>query len=302
VNYDVSIVIVTYNSEEQIKACLTSISRSSIKIRHQIIVVDNNSQDQTVEIIKSDFPAVHLIVSQTNLGFSKGVNLGARSALGDFILLLNPDTVVLNSAIEKIVEFARHNPSYLVYGGRTLKPDGSLEPSSCWDLPSVWSMLMFATGLSTLAPSNRWLAPESIGGWQRDTIREVGMITGCFLLVQREFWITLRGLNERYFMYGEDADFALRARRAGARPVIFPGAEVIHEIGKSSSTPIGKALLLYRGKASLIRNYWPRPSREIGLAFLIIGVFLRALPRVLTPQKSIYVTLLLRMREWLTGY
>jgi GT2 family glycosyltransferase len=277
-------------------------------VNQQVIVVDNDSKDGTVDLIRREFPDVELVLPGENLGFAKGVNLGASHADAEFVLLLNPDTVIVDHAVDVIVDFARAHPSHGLYGGRTLKPDGSLEPSSCWGAPTLWSMALFALGITTLAPRNRWLDPESLGNWQRDSVREVGVITGCFLLAPVTVWKQLGGLDERYFMYGEDADLAIRARRAGFRPVICPDAKLVHEVGKSSETPVHKTLLLYRGKASLVRTHWSGPGRWFGLLLLATGTGLRA---ALSGFGSMFrggtatnrwQTVWKRRREWLCGY
>jgi N-acetylglucosaminyl-diphospho-decaprenol L-rhamnosyltransferase len=273
---DVAIVIVSYNSAEFIGDCLESVFAQRRDVKQQVIVVDNASRDNTVDFIRTTFPEVELIVPGKNLGFAAGVNLGASHADAEFVLLLNPDTVILKHAVDEIVDFARKNPGHGLYGGRTLKPDGSLEPSSCWGEPTLWSMAMFALGLTTLAPKNPILDPESLGSWQRDSPREVGVVTGCFLLSPKAVWDELGGMDERYFMYGEDADFAMRARTAGYRPMICPNAELVHEVGLCSDTPVHKTLLLYRGKASLVRTHWHGPAKWLGLFFLAAGTGLRA--------------------------
>lgn len=304
----VAIVIVTYNSEGQIRECLESVLKQRKNVSQQVIVVDNQSQDETVDLIRNEFPEVELILPGENLGFAKGVNLGARHADADFVLLLNPDTVILDHAVDVIVEFARAHPAHGLYGGRTLKPDGSLEPSSCWGVPTLWSMALFAFGITTLASKNRWLDPESLGSWERDSVREVGVITGCYLLTPLSVWRELGGLDERYFMYGEDVDFAMRAKAAGYRPVICPDARLVHEVGQSSETPAHKMLLLYRGKASLVRTHWHGPAQKIGLFLLAAGTALRATASnliclVRKPAAAGRWQILWKRRdEWLPGY
>lgn len=273
---DVAIVIVTYNSAGEIEECLESVFSQRKSVTQQVVVVDNDSKDDTVELVRSRFPQAELVIPGKNLGFAAGVNLGARHADAEFVLLLNPDTVILDNAVDKIVDFARKNPGHGLYGGRTLNPDGSVEPSSCWGEPTLWSMAMFAFGLTTMFPKNPLLDPESLGNWQRDTAREVGVITGCYLLAPKEVWDGLGGMDERYFMYGEDVDFAMRAKRAGYRPIICPEATLLHEGGKSSETPVHKTLLLYRGKASLVRTHWRGPAKWLGLFFLAAGTGMRA--------------------------
>lgn len=304
--YDVAVIIVTYNSEDEIAACLGAVYSERRRVSMQVIVVDNGSSDSTVEIVRLRFPKVELLQPGFNLGFSKGVNYGARHAAADFVLLLNPDTVVRRHAIDVIVGFARTNPQYGLYGGRTFKPDGSLEPHSCLGLPTLFSTLMFATGLSSFAPGSPLLNPEALGGWKRDTVREVGVISGCFLLVPTAVWQELGGLDESFFMYGEDVDFSIRARALGCRPVICPNAELVHKLGTSSESPTHKMLLLYRGKASLMRRHWHGWRMKTGLFLLAAGIGLRALPsfffRPFHPERSRWRTVWRHRREWLCGY
>jgi len=302
---DVAIVIVTYNSAEQIEECLESVYAEGKSVSQQVIIVDNESRDNTVEVIRAKFPQVELILPGKNLGFAAGVNLGASHADAEFVLLLNPDTVILRNAVGKIVNFARAKPGHGLYGGRTLRPDGSLEPSSCWGQPTLWSMAMFAFGLTTIAPKNPILDPESLGDWKRDSAREVGVITGCFLLAPKAVWDQLKGMDERYFMYGEDVDMAMRARAAGYRPIICPDAELVHEVGQSSETPVHKTLLLYRGKASLVRTHWRGPAKWLGLFFLAAGTGLRACLAGLGSRKDCggrWQTLWKERGTWLQGY
>jgi hypothetical protein len=302
---NVAILIVTYNSERQIGACIRSILAERDHVTQQIIVLDNDSKDGTVALIRKDFPEVELITPARNLGFAAGVNEAASHADADYLLLLNPDTEILDHAVDVIFDFAKSKPVYGLYGGRTLKADGRLEPSSCWGLPSLWSLSLFAFGITTMFPRNGLLDPESLGGWQRDTVREVGVITGCFLLVSKETWRKLNGFDERYFMYGEDVDLAIRARAAGYRAIICPDAKLRHDVGRSSATPAAKMLLLFRGKASLVRTHWSGAMREIGLTLLAAGVGLRAMSALLMGSKSAgnrWKTLWQTRKDWLQGY
>lgn len=273
---DVSVLIVTYNSEGQVASCLRSLIEQCESIHQEIIVVDNDSQDRTVEIIRGRFPSVRLFTTGENLGFAKAVNFAAQQTNAAYVLLLNPDTQVLDHAVDRVHEFAEKNPQYGFYGGKTLKEDGkTLEPSSCWGQPTVWSLFLFATGLSTLFKRNVFFDPESLGGWDRDSVREVGVITGCFMLAQKEAWEQISGFDEHFWLYGEDADLAMRARKAGYRPVITPDAVTIHEVGQSS-TGYQKMIWLYRGKVSLIKRHWSGLSRLLALSLLKTGVAIRA--------------------------
>jgi GT2 family glycosyltransferase len=305
---DVSIIIVTYNNEGDIEKCLRSVGGEPRNIRQEIVIVDNDSKDGTANLIATRFPEVRLNSLKTNLGFAAAVNLAAKQAQGEFLLLLNPDTVVIDKAIDSIVSFARQNPRYGIYGGRCLKSDGTLEPSSCWGTPTLWSNAMFACGLSSLVRNHALFDPESLGKWKRDTVREVGVVTGCFLLITGKLWKDLGGFDERFFMYGEDVDLAIRARAAGFSPVICPHAQIIHTIGRSSQMPLHKNRLLYRGKATVLRTHWNGVSRWLGLTCLALGVGLRALrSRLFAMLKGAsgqndWITLWNERQSWLAGY
>ncbi len=304
---DVAIIIVSYNTEYLLRDSLRSVYDQRGSLRQQVIVVDNGSIDRSVDMIKHEFPDVELIEAGENLGFGRGVNLAATRANAEFLLLLNPDTLVLDRAIERLVQFARSKPGHGLYGGRALRRDGSLELSSCWALPTVWSMTCFALGLSTVFRHSRWFDPEAMADWRRDTVREVGIITGCLLLAHRDDWRRLGGFDERYFMYGEDADLAFRARQAGFRPVICPEACIVHDVGKASATRAGKLLLLFKGKATLVRDHFNGWRRQLVLLELLMGVGLRALPALMKPRRDLaeedpWKTVWMQRRDWIRGY
>jgi len=302
---DVAIIIVTYNSSGEIEACLRSIFAQRRSVTQQVIVVDNMSTDGTAALVRQGFPEVLVIEPGKNLGFAAGCNLGASRADAEFILLLNPDTEVLEHGIDVVVEFARARPEFGMYGGRGFRPDGSLERSSCWGAPSLWSFTTFALGLSSVFRHNAFFDPESLGSWQRDSVRTVGVITGCFLLASRKVWDELGGFDLRYFMYGEDADLSKRAWKLGYKPVICPDAKFMHEVGKSSATRLGKAMLLYKGKACYVRSHWTGVHRSLGLVTLTFGVWLRALGEIVrgrSGETAAWHGLWQRRREWQAGY
>jgi N-acetylglucosaminyl-diphospho-decaprenol L-rhamnosyltransferase len=302
VSPDVSILIVTYRCRDVARACLESLSASGDEAQ-EIVVLDNASGDGTVEMVRSEFPAARLIASEENLGFALGSNRAAEEAQGEYLLLLNPDTVVHEGAVESLLAFARAHPEHGLYGGRTLDPDGSVNPGSCWGAPTVWSLFCFATLLSSAFKRTRLFDPESLGGWKRDTVREVDIVTGCLLLVPRTLWQELGGFDTRFFMYGEDADLSLRAKALGYRPAITPDAVVTHEIGVSSSTREDKLMLLFRGKATLLRKHWRGVRLRLGLLLLSTGLGLRSLLSHARGSRPSPWTQVWRNRdEWLPGY
>jgi GT2 family glycosyltransferase len=273
---DVSILIVTYRSREAAHECLESLYSVMAGIDYEVIVVDNASEDGTVEMVRAEFPQAQLIALDENVGFAPGVNVAAEAAAGEYLLLLNPDTIVHEGAVRNLVAFARRRPEHGLYGGRTLRPDGTLDPGSCYAQPTLWSLFCFATMLTVAFKGSPIFDPELLGRWQRDSVREVGIITGCLLLAPRRVWQRLGGFDGRFFMYAEDADLTLRAIRAGYRPAITPDAEITHAVGVSSTQP-DRLILLFQGKMTLLRKHWRSPRREAGIVLVLLGVGVRAL-------------------------
>ena len=206
-----SILVVSYNTRELTLACLESVYAQTTDLDFEVIVVDNASEDGSAKSIADAFPQVKVIESVENLGFARANNLAARSASGEYLLLLNSDTVVLDRAINRILNFARVRPEAGIVGGRTVFADGSLNASSCHGRQTPWGLFCLGTGLAAVFRGSRWFDPESLGSWQRDTVAEVDAVSGCFLLIRRELWEKLGGFDESFFMYGEDMDLCLRA-------------------------------------------------------------------------------------------
>ena len=182
---DVSIIVVSYNTRDMTLECLRSIFRETRLIDFEIIVIDNASTDGSADAISTEFgESVLLLASSENLGFAAGNNMAATKAKGDMLLLLNPDTVVLNEALDHLYAFASQYPQAGIWGGRTLFGNGSLNPASCWSRQTLWSLFSQALGLSSLFRHSSIFNADGIGGWDRDGIRAVDIVSGCFLLLR----------------------------------------------------------------------------------------------------------------------
>ena len=269
-----AVIVVNYNTRDETATAIRTL-RENTATSLEVVVVDNGSSDGSAVALRQEFPDIAVVEAGENLGFAAGVNLGVRHSAAPYVVLLNPDTEVLPGAVDDLVAFARTHPLFGVYGGRTLRPDGTTDPSSCWGAMSLWSLLCFATGLSTAFKRSRVFDPESLGRWQRDTVREVPIITGCLLLTTRTHWEQLGGMDERFFLYGEDADFSHRARARGLHPVVVPSATIVHAVGGSTSSSGRKMCMVMAGKATVLRTSWPTPAREMGIRFLELGALLR---------------------------
>jgi len=309
---ELSIVIVNFNTREMIVECLRSIEAQTHDTSYEILVVDNMSTDGSVDVIRCAFPNVRLLASTTNLGFARANNLAVVRARGGRILLLNPDTLVLDQAIDRLMSFSNKYPSNGIWGGRTLYGDGSLNPASCWRRLTIWNLMCSALGLAFLTPNSSVLNSVAYGGWDRSTVRKVDIVTGCLLLIDRELWKELGGFDPAFFMYGEEADLCIRAVKAGARPIITPNATIIHYMGASETSSADKLIKLFRGKVTLINKHWSPLTRALGRTLLVLWPLIRLIIYRAAAHVTgridfewtadTWQTLWKRRREWIGGY
>jgi GT2 family glycosyltransferase len=252
---DVTVVVVSYNTREMTLACLKSVVAQTRSARYEIVVVDNNSTDGSADAIRATFPSVRLIQPGQNLGFAGANNTAMIGSTAARLLLLNPDTLILDGAIDKLFSFAEDNPTLGIWGGRTVFADGSLNPRSCWRQMNLWILFCSLVGLSLFRNSPLFYS-EGYGGWPRDTIKHVDIVTGCFFLIDRRLWERLRGFDPTFFMYGEEADLCLRAAKLGAQPTVTPTATIVHYGGASEKSRADKMIKMLAGKVTLMRRHW----------------------------------------------
>lgn len=274
---DVSILIVSYNTRALTLEAISSAARETVRSTFEFIAVDNASHDGSPQALAQHPVKPQLIALKANIGFARANNLAARYARGRYILLLNPDTAVLDGAIDALVEFADANPDAQIWGGRTVFADGSLNPASCWGRMTLWNQICRAIGLTGLLHRYEFFNGETFGSWQRDSVRQVDIVSGCFFLIRRSVWEEHSGFDPHFFMYGEEADLCLRAARSGAKPMITPAATIIHLGGASETARTAKMTKLLSAKASLIARHWHPLSAPIGQALLAFWPLSRAI-------------------------
>ena len=306
-----TVIIVSYNTRDLTLAALRTLYATTQATGFHTVVLDNASSDGSADAVAEAFPQVELIRSTENLGFARANNVVAAAARSGWLLLLNPDTECHAGAVDNLLAFARANPQAGIYGGRTVFPDGRLNIASCWNRITPWSVFCLATGLTAAFPRSALFDTEAMGGWQRDTGREVDIVVGCFLLIRRELWERLGGFDLRYFMYGEEADLCLRARRLGFHPMITPDAQIMHLVGAASASKVGTRILVTKARVTLIRDHWPRGLVPLGVAMMWLWGGTRIAASWLLartgqrrgPERLMYWSeVWTRRAEWLKGY
>lgn len=311
----VSVIIISYNTKAMTLDCLASVYAET-KIPFEVIVVDNASTDGSAEAIAAAFPPethpnLTLIAETENHGFGPAHDIALPHVTAEWLLLLNPDTLVLDSAIDVLVTFGERTPEAGIWGGRTLYEDHSLNPTSVWREMTLWSVLCRILGLNVIFAKSDLFNSESFGNWQRDTERDVDIVTGCLFLIRRSFWDQLNGFDPAFTMYGEEVDMCLRAKALGARPRMTPEATIIHYTGASQKVRADKMVRLMRAKIELIRRHFPPTTRALGAWLFGLWPYSRALAwRVLalTKRKGANVKaetwseIWARRQEWKNGY
>jgi N-acetylglucosaminyl-diphospho-decaprenol L-rhamnosyltransferase len=306
---ELTIIVVSYNTKALTLRALETLYENAGDVRMRVIVWDNASADDSADAIAAAFPEVELVRSPDNLGFAVANNRASEMVLSEWMLLLNPDTETYPNAIAALLDFAKANPRAGIVGGRTVFPDGSLNPASCWNKITIWSLICNAFGLAAAFPASPFFNPEGIGGWKRDSVRQVDIVVGCFLLIPTALWRKLDGFQAKYFMYGEEADLCLRAAKAGYRPMITPDAQIMHLVGASTPQLARKLLQLMQARATLVRDHWSPATRWIGLSLLQLWSFNHVIKSRLMqvigkggPKNDAWFELWDSRTHWLKGY
>jgi len=279
---DVSVVVVSYNTRQETMACIESIHRETKGLSFEVILVDNASNDGSAEAAGAQEGRVRLLANRTNKGFACACNQGMRAASGKYVLLLNPDTEILDNAIKKTVEYAERRPDAAVVGCRVLGTDGNQRSNifRCNRLIHLFWNIFIPYGMiggTRLERSAFWNA-HRYGGADLDKELEVETVAGCFMLVRMDAIREAGLMDERFFLYGEETEWCHRIRRKGWKVLYFPGASVIHHEGASSSKNRGKAALA-EARSYILLHYLVGGLLSAYMANLLCLV--RDAPRVL---------------------
>ena len=223
-----SICIVTLKTRDYLRKCLESIFANPYYGPMEIIVIDNHSQDGTIELLHENFPSVILIENDHNAGYTFPNNQGLRRAKGDYLMLLNPDTLVLPGSLDGLVKFMDINSEIGICGPKVLNPDGSLQQPCRRGEPRPLAVISYFLGLSRLFPKSKVFGGYLLNYLPEDETHRVDGVAGSCLLIRREVINQIGFLDERFFAYQEDADYCFRARQAGWQIYYYPKVSIIH--------------------------------------------------------------------------
>jgi len=231
--FDLSVTICSWNTRDDLRVCLQSLRDVAGEARMQVIVVDNNSEDQSAEMVAEEFPEVTLLRMPDNVGFGKGHNRAFEVATGAVLFPLNSDAIVHEGCFARVMEFLRSDPKIGIVGPKLLNPDGSLQYSAR-RFPTPMAALFRNTPLGKLFPKNKYTREYLMTDWAHDAPRDVDWVSGAAFAFTRELFDEIGGFDKRFFMFLEDVDLCYRAHEVGRRVVYFPEALVTHKIGSST--------------------------------------------------------------------
>ena len=253
---DLSIIIVNYNVKEFLQNLLHSAEKASSRISKEIIVIDNASDDGSVDIIKQKFPTVKLIENKNNIGFGSANNQGLKIAQGKYILFINPDCIVSENTFDKMISFFNEHPDCGLAGCKILNSDGSLQLACRRSFPGPWTSFTKVTGLSNLFPGTRIFARYNLTYLDENRTHEVDAVSGSFMMIKRDAYEKVGGFDDQFFMYGEDLDLCYRVQKAGFKVYYVPDTQIIHYKGESTKrSNLDETKLFYDAMHKFVKKH-----------------------------------------------
>ena len=272
-----SIVIVNYNVEHFLEQCLFSVRKAISNIEAEVYVVDNNSVDGSLKMLSEKFPEVKVIANKDNVGFSKANNQAIRISTGEYVLLLNPDTVVEDDTFTKTIAFMDEHPDAGGLGVKMVDGKGRFLPESKRGLPTPATAFYKMFGLTKLFPHSKRFARYYLGHLDSDEINEVEILSGAFMLMRRETLNKSGLLDETFFMYGEDIDLSYRIMLAGYKNYYYPKTRIIHYKGESTKkTSVNYVLIFYKAMEIFVKKHFANNGAKTFSFFINIAIYLKA--------------------------
>jgi GT2 family glycosyltransferase len=260
---ELSVIIVSFNVCTYLRQALVSAIAAAEGTDHEIIVVDNNSSDWSAEMVRDEFKDVRLIVSESNEGYSDACNRGIAASAGNYILILNPDTMVDPEAIRTALAFMHGHPDAGAAGARMVDGNGVFLPESKRGFPSPLTSLFRFTGMGKLFPRSAFFNAYYLGHKPENEICRADILTGAFMLLRREALSKAGLFDTSFFMYGEDIDLCWRIRKAGYYNYYLPDVRITHFKGRSALNDEESSLRHFYGAMKIFARKHLRPAWQL---------------------------------------
>ena len=278
-----SVIIVNYNVEYFLDQCLSSVKIAMENIDGETIVVDNDSIDGSNDMVIEKYPEVKLIANKKNVGFSIANNQGINDAQGEYVLLLNPDTVVEHDTFEKVIKFMDETPDAGALGVKMLDGSGNFLPESKRGLPTPSTAFYKMFGISALFPQSKRFARYHLGHLDKNKIHKVEVLPGAFMLLRKKTLDKVGLLDESFFMYGEDIDLSYRIILGGYNNYYFPETRIIHYKGESTKkSSVNYVLVFYNAMVIFAKKHFTQKNAKLFTSLINIAIYFRAFIALLT--------------------
>jgi GT2 family glycosyltransferase/lipopolysaccharide/colanic/teichoic acid biosynthesis glycosyltransferase len=273
-----SVVIVNYNVKYFLEQCLYSVFKAIQGIEAEVFVVDNNSVDGSCQMIRDKFSWVKLIANTENVGFSRANNQAIRISTGEYVLLLNPDTIVQEDSFKKCIDFMDSHSDAGALGVKMIDGKGNFLPESKRAVPTPWVAFYKIFGLSKLFPRSRKFGRYHLGYLDKDEIHEVEILSGAFMFIRRKVLDEIGLLDESFFMYGEDIDLSYRIIKAGYKNFYFPETSIIHYKGESTKKgSLNYVILFYNAMIIFTEKHFKvKKGFKLFIWLIHLAIYLRA--------------------------
>jgi len=276
-----SIIIVNYNVRYFLEQCLNSVYKATDNIDCEIFVVDNNSPDDSVEMVKEKFPQATLIHNVKNVGFSRANNQAIEISKGEYVLLLNPDTVVEEDTFKKCIEFMDNHQNAGGLGVKMIDGSGNFLPESKRGLPTPAVSFYKIFGLSKIFPKSKIFAKYHLGYLKEDETNEIEVLSGAFMWMRKSVLEEIGYLDNAFFMYGEDIDLSYRITQAGYKNYYLPEVKIIHYKGESTKKGnINYVFVFYNAMIIFSKKHFAKKAKAFSF-FINIAIYLRAFMAIL---------------------
>jgi O-antigen biosynthesis protein len=272
-----SVIIVNYNVKYFLEQCLLSVLKNSAGLNIQIIVVDNYSTDGSIGYLQPKFPEVKFIANETNTGFSKACNKGLEYANGEYVLFLNPDTIIAEDCFEKCISFFETHSDCGAVGVKMVDGSGSFLKESKRSFPSPLTSLYKLSGLSVLFPKSKTFSRYHLGHLNKNRDHEVDVLAGAFMMIRKEVLEKVGSFDETFFMYGEDVDLSYRIQKAGYKNYYFAGTTLIHFKGESTRRgSLNYVKMFYKAMSVFVRKHYGGTKASVFNASIHLAIWVRA--------------------------
>ncbi len=277
-----SIIIVNYNVRHFLEHCLLSVIKATKNVSCEVFVVDNKSADNSAEMVAEKFPSVKLIANQENLGFSKANNQAIQKAQGEYILLLNPDTIVEEDTFIKCINFMDEHTDVGGLGVKMIDGQGRFLPESKRGLPTPLVAFYKIFGLSSLFPKSKTFSRYHMGFLDEDKNHEIEILSGAYMFLRKSVLDKTGLLDETFFMYGEDIDLSYRIIKAGYKNYYFSDTKIIHYKGESTKkSSINYVFVFYNAMLIFAKKHFSKTNMALYSGLIYFAIYLRAFIAIL---------------------